>query len=43
VVDQNILKYYLLGMVQLKSEELDAADANNDGKIDISDMITFMK
>ena len=43
VVDQNILKYYLLGMVQLKSEELDAADANNDEKIDISDMITFMK
>jgi WD40 repeat protein len=42
VVNKNILKYYLLGYIQLTPEEMENADANTDLKVDIGDMINFM-
>ena len=42
VVNANIVKYYILGEVDLKADEKTEADANNDQRIDVADLITLL-
>jgi hypothetical protein len=42
VVNANIVKYYLLGEVDLKEDEKTEADANNDQHIDVADLISLL-
>ena len=41
-IDIDLVKKHILGKVSLTSQQLLTADANGDGKIDVSDIVTML-
>ena len=43
VINADIVRYYILGYINLEGAEWDQADANKDGKVNVADMLALME